>query len=364
MNTTILDVAIITSIIIGFFLSISLVTAPFYKSRANKYLSLSLFLIASLTFLDWSDIENFVLQFLNNISLELLVAVTLFTFFLIQIQPKYLKKGWYKWLYLPFFSALIIEIFITFSDYVLNIYSSDFDAWTYYIKMVVSIGYNLFLIFLGRKLIKSSNTISEDKRRWLLRLNFFMICIIMCWVLSYAELYTYNSEYTTNILWILLSFLLWWVLYYGVFKLQIITQKEEIHQYLISQKKHSTQAKKKLKRTNTSKIITQLYELMEDEELYKNPLISRLDLATRLSTNEGYLSQIINEEINKSVIQFVNGYRIDAAKKLLLDPVFNKYSLEAIGLEVGFKSRSTFYNVFKISLGMSPGAYRKHQKMS
>ncbi len=364
MSTTLLDIAIIASIIIGCFLSISLVTTSFYKSRANNYLSLSLFLITGLTFLDWSGIENFVLQFLNNIRLDLLVPVTLFTYFLIQINHKYLKESWYKWLYAPLLGSLIIEVLISFSDFVLNLYSSDFDVVIYYSKLFVSMGFNAFLIFWGRKLIKDSNTISEDKRRWLLRLNLIMIFIIISWVLSYVEFFVSGSEYITGFLWILLSFLSWWILYYGIFKLQIVVQKDEIHQYLVSKSTHSTQTKRKINETTVSKIITELYILMEEEELYKNPLLSRLDLATRLRTSEGYLSQIINQEINKSVIQFVNEYRIEAAKRLLHNPVFNKYSVEAIGLEAGFKSKSAFYNVFKTSLGMSPGAFRKLQKTS
>jgi len=101
---------------------------------------------------------------------------------------------------------------------------------------------------------------------------------------------------------------------------------------------------------------------MEEEELYKNPLLSRLDLATRLGTNEGYLSQIINQEINKSVVQFINEYRIEASKNLLHNPAFNKFSVEAIGMEAGFKSKSAFYKTFKTSLEMSPGAFRKLKK--
>ncbi|WP_344820962.1 AraC family transcriptional regulator [Aquimarina gracilis] len=46
------------------------------------------------------------------------------------------------------------------------------------------------------------------------------------------------------------------------------------------------------------------------------------------------------------------------------DPVFHKYSVEAIGLEAGFKSKSAFYSTFKASLGMSPGAFRKLQNAS
>ncbi len=363
MNNTILDFAIIASGIIGYFISISLVTISFYKNRANNYLSLSLFLLTSLTLLGWFNIENTVLDFLNNPVLEYLFGVVLFTYFLIQIEHKYLKKSWYKWLYLPFIGALIIETIIYF-DAIFNLYNSEFNDMIFHIMDNAPFVYNVFLIFWGRKLIKGSKTMSVAKKRWLLRLNLFIICIIIIWLLSSIEFYVFNSEYTTSFLWMGLSFLSWWILYYGVFKLQLIIQKEEIHNYLASKKTNKTQRKKEINQNTFSKIITQLYTLMDAEELYKNPLLSRLDLANRLEISEGYLSQIINQEINKSVIQFVNDYRIETAKNLLHNPVFNKYSVEAIGMEAGFKSKSAFYKTFKTSLGMSPGAFRKLQKTS
>ncbi|KAA1247676.1 AraC family transcriptional regulator [Aquimarina sp. RZ0] len=363
MNTKILDFTISASGVIGYFISISLVTTSFYKSRANNYLSLSLFLLTSLTFLDWYDIENFVLDFLNNIMLDFLLGAALFTYFLIQIKHKYLKKNWYKWLYFPFFFAVIIEIFLQLY-FSFNQYSADLDDLLFDIRSNISYVYNVTLIFWGRNLIKNSDTISNDKRRWLLRLNLFIICIIIIWLLSQIEVYILDSEYVTNFLWILLSVLSWWILYYGVFKLQIVVQKDEIHQYLVSKSTKDTQTKKRINETTASKIITELYALMDVAEVYKNPLLSRLDLATQLGTSEGYLSQIINQELNKSLIQFVNEYRIEAAKNLLCNPVFNKYSVEAIGMEAGFKSKSAFYSTFKTSFGISPGAFRKLQKKS
>ncbi len=363
MNKTALDFAIIASGSIGYFISVALVTTSFYKNRANNYLSLFLFLLTSLIFLDWYDTENAVLIFVNNIMLDLLLGVTLFTYFLIQIKHIHLKKRWYKWLYAPFFCAVIIEVFLQLY-FSFNQYDVDLDDLLFNIRSNVSYVYNVFLIFWGRNLVKRSNTISEAKKHWLLRLNLFIICIIMIWLLSQIEVYVFDSEYTTNFLWIIISFLSWWILYYGVFKLQIVVQKDEIHQYLVSKKANGTPTKKKISETTVSKVITQLYIVMDTEELYRNPLLSRLDLATRLGTSEGYLSQIINQETNKSVIQFVNEYRIEAAKKLLHNPVFNKYSVEAIGMEAGFKSKSAFYSAFNTSLGMSPGAFRKLQKTS
>ena len=363
MNQIVLDLAIVTSGILGYFISISLVTISFYKSRANSYLSLSLFLLTSLTLLGAFDTEGTVLAFLDNPILEYLFAVTLFTYFLIQIEHKCLKKSWYKWLYIPFFCSIPIEGYLYAKSHFFND-NSDFDI-IFGIMDNTSFVYNTFLIFWARKLIIDSTSVSKNKKRWLLRLNLFMMCILIIWFASNIEFYIFNSEYATGFLWIGLSFLLWWILYYGVFKLQLIVQQEEIHNYLISRKRDdNTQPKKKINQNTASKIITELSVLMEEEKLYKNPLLSRLNLANKLEISEGYLSKIVNQEINKSVIQFVNDYRIETAKTLLEDPMFNKYSVEAIGMESGFKSKSAFYKLFKASKSVSPGAYRKLQKTS
>ncbi len=352
----------IASAIMGYFVSIALITTSFYKSRANNYLSLSLFLIATLILLDLLGvtIDNIAFEILNLFMLDMLFAATLFTYFIIQIKHELLNNNRYKWMYLPFVCSVLLEI----SMFLLDLYGSIFDILIYYIKDFTSFALNIFLIFWGRKLIKNATRISDDKRRWLLRVNLFIIGIIINWIFTRIEFYIFNSVYTIYMLWILLSLFLWWILYYGVFKLQIIAQKEEIHEYLVSKKTSSLKINRKIKSATTSKIITQLYQLMEEEELYKNPLLSRLELAILLGISEGVLSQIVNQEINKSIIQFVNEYRIEAAKDLLHDPVFNKYSVEAIGMEVGFKSKSAFYSAFKMSLKMSPGAFRKLQKTS
>jgi len=364
MNQTILDFVIITSGVLGYFLCLALVTTSFYKSRANNYLSLSLFLLISLTFLgSWYDKANPFLDFLGLIMLEYLVGVTLFIYFLTQIEHKYLKEKWFKWLYAPFISSFMIEI-VLHLDSIFHLYDSVFALYVDFTKLITVFSYNLFLIFWGRYLVKKSDAISKEKKRWLLRLNFFIICIIVCWLLATIEVNISESDYGLDFLRILLSLLSWWILYFGVFKLQIIVQKDEIHQYLALKKTSNTRTNRKINETTVSKIVTQLYALMEEEELFKDPFLSRSDLAIRLGTNEGYLSQIINQETSKSVVQFVNEYRVNAAQNILHDPVFNKYSVEAIGMEVGFKSKSAFYQTFNSSLGMSPGAFRKLKKTS
>lgn len=363
MKETLLNFIVVASGVLGYFLCLTLITTSFYKSKANNYLSLSLFILINLTFIGgWYDKENIILDFLSLIMLEYLVAVTLFVYFLIQIKHKYLKEKWFKWLYAPFIISFFVEI-ILHLDAIFHLYDSTFANFVDITKFFTVFGYNLTLVFWGRYLVKKSETISKEKKRWLLRLNTFIVCIIFSWLLSLLAINVFDTEYNLDFFRILPSLLSWWILYYGVFKLQVIVQKDEIHQHLTLKKiDNNSSSKRKIKETTVSKVITELYMLMEEKEIFKNPFLSRSDLAIRLGTNESYLSQIINQEINKSVVQFVNEYRVKAAKNILHDPIFDKYSIEAIGMEAGFKSKSAFYKAFNSSLGISPGAYRKLKK--
>jgi len=362
-------VIIIASSIVGTFLCLSIATTPFFKSRANTYLSISLFLLTCITLLGWNNSDTGIFDFLQDIMWEFLVGAILFTYFLLHIKHNYLQERWYNWLYFPFLFTLSIEILLHL-DFSFGVYNSSLEEesftiqFFYFLESILAIFFNLFLILWARKLIKISTSISKEKKRWLLRLNLFIICIIGLWVFSDIEDYFFDSEFSLEILWVVLSSLSWWILYYGIFRLQIVTQKDEIHSYLTAQKATKSPLQKKKSSSITSAVISQLYNLMEKEEWYKNPLLSRLDLANELEISESYLSKIVNEETNKSTIQFVNEYRIQTAKELLQNSIFDNYSVEAIGMESGFKSKSSFYSTFKKDTGISPGVYRKQQKQS
>ncbi|HEY6915810.1 MAG TPA: helix-turn-helix domain-containing protein, partial [Paludibacter sp.] len=57
------------------------------------------------------------------------------------------------------------------------------------------------------------------------------------------------------------------------------------------------------------------------------------------------ITEVLNTELGNNFFQFVNHYRVEAVKMMLSDPK-NKYSIEAIGYECGFSSKSSFYTVF------------------
>jgi AraC-like DNA-binding protein len=116
-------------------------------------------------------------------------------------------------------------------------------------------------------------------------------------------------------------------------------------------------ADKKLNRNEAQAIIENLKTMMEEKELFKNPALKLDDLAKELKIPAHQVSQILNDNIEKNFTLFVNEYRIEAACKMLL--AGNNLKIEAIGFEVGFNSRSTFFSVFRKLKGTTPTLFQQ-----
>jgi AraC-like DNA-binding protein len=110
---------------------------------------------------------------------------------------------------------------------------------------------------------------------------------------------------------------------------------------------------------NHKKIKIQLIKLFEQEQIFKNPDLKITDIASKLSTNRTYISNIINNDYACSFSTFVNRYRVEEAKKALLKDENCGYCLEHISSQIGFGSLHTFIRVFKEITGSTPGRYRE-----
>jgi AraC-like DNA-binding protein len=105
--------------------------------------------------------------------------------------------------------------------------------------------------------------------------------------------------------------------------------------------------------------LKRLLDVMESEKPYTDGELTLPRLASRLSVSTHHLSQVINERLNRSFTDFVNSYRVEEAKRRLVDPAVGHYSLLAIAEEVGFNSKSAFNAAFKKQTGITPSEFRK-----
>ena len=90
-----------------------------------------------------------------------------------------------------------------------------------------------------------------------------------------------------------------------------------------------------------------------DSELTIGKLSETLDLPRHVVT------EVLNTGFKKNFYQFVNEYRVNAVKKMLSDPKHDILSIEAIGYECGFNSKSTFFSVFKSLTGKTPTQFKQ-----
>jgi AraC-like DNA-binding protein len=108
-----------------------------------------------------------------------------------------------------------------------------------------------------------------------------------------------------------------------------------------------------------SELLTKLDILMQQEKIFINHKLSIEDVAFKLESNSKYISQIINETQDKNFYNFINFYRIEEAKKLLVLSENEKYSILGIAQSVGFVSKSTFNGAFKRFTGLTPTEFKK-----
>ena len=320
-----------------------------------------------ITLLGWIDPDTGFLALIQNIMWEFLFPTTLFGYFLIHLKHPLFHSKRYGLLYVPFTISIVINLILGL-DYSMHLYRLPFGEdhpvvdWFFTLEDSLSFLFNLFLILWSRKLIQSSKATPRIKK-WLLSLNLIILLVIVIWFLREVESVFSENPFLSKLLWGSTSFVLWFVLYYGIFRLQIAIERKEIRE--TNDTIVDSSPTKKEKPTRQTSYVTKLLDILTQDRLYKNPLLSRLDLANQLNISEGYLSQMVNSELNKSVIQLVNELRIEEAKRMLTQTNYNKFSVEAIGLESGFKSKSAFYTSFKSATNIAPGTFRKqHQKTS
>ena len=101
-----------------------------------------------------------------------------------------------------------------------------------------------------------------------------------------------------------------------------------------------------------------LLHLMETSKPYLKADLKISELAESLSVPYHQLSQLINEEFLVNFYDFINKYRVEDAKKLLIEDNRN-YKILAIAYEVGFNSKATFNRVFKKFTGLTPSEFKE-----
>lgn len=107
-------------------------------------------------------------------------------------------------------------------------------------------------------------------------------------------------------------------------------------------------------------LLKKFKHLFTNEQVYLNSNLTLDEVAEKLNVYKNHLSQVVNERLNENFITHVNKHRIKEARRLLIDEQYANQTIESIGYQVGFNSKTSFNNAFKKFTGITPSFFREN----
>lgn len=109
-------------------------------------------------------------------------------------------------------------------------------------------------------------------------------------------------------------------------------------------------------------ILEKVEQAMKAQKLYRDPALKLPDLEKATGIKAHLLSRVLNEVYPHGFATYVNEKRVGEAQRMLLED--SNLSLEGIGYEAGFNSKSSFYAAFKKISGCTPAEYKNSLHLS
>lgn len=122
-------------------------------------------------------------------------------------------------------------------------------------------------------------------------------------------------------------------------------------------KSNSYPALQNLEPAEANHLHHQLEAHLKTTQAYRKPKLTIASLAKELKMPKAKLSHFLNSHLGVSFTAYINQFRIEEAKQLLKEE--GLLTIEAIGYEVGFGSRSSFFATFKQQTGLSPKKFQE-----
>lgn len=194
--------------------------------------------------------------------------------------------------------------------------------------------------------IKEVENKSKSKVKWIIFFSTIIIVILLC-ILYYVirlqknksnELEKERIEFDKKI---------------SEFTLQANESEEKTSVIKRSKKETNFQ----LDKTTVKEILKKL-EDFEKEKRFIDPKCSLDALAKEIGTNSTYLSRIINEEKKVNFPTYLNNLRIDYLELILAsNSKYQKYSIKALALEIGYNNVQSFSRAFLSRKGVNASTY-------
>ncbi len=362
----------------AFLFALYLLLSSATKSKSSMYIAIFLILLGL------NMAINFIIYYLNPISANLTIFINT-TFFLMpaslyiytksSLQPRFKLKPGDLIHIVPF---IITNIVLIPSIYLENLKENPVETEFHYTlqKAFYLFFYMLIFYYQGLSFIilrRSKRLYFENfsntnirRYRYLYSLN---IIFTVLFLISASKNFLVlglgmpDIEYASIVVKFSLLVFFCWIIYNGLQSPELFMDDED---KLVPVKNILEERTQNHGSTNpeSENRVEQVRKFMTKNQAYLDPALSLHSLARKTNIPSRELSLLINHHLKKHFFDFVNEFRIEKAKTLLINPEKKDLTVLEILYDVGFNSKSSFNTAFKKHCGLTPTQYRKINSLS
>ncbi len=229
-------------------------------------------------------------------------------------------------------------LFVLFSPFIPN--RGDIPSYVAYILVFVHLG--VYLGVCWSYIFKMKDQINVQLLKWYRNI---VVGVSVTWMLYVGILLGWIPFYILGA--ISFSFLMYLFTYFLLKK----------HVFALEKYGSSN-----IDRGTSKKILIEAKRLLEEDEIFLESDISLQNVAKLLGVTARELSQTVNENEHKNFSEFVNHYRVQKAKDLLVDSKYAKEKIATIAYDCGFGNVTSFNLAFKAETEITPSQYRNKFK--
>ncbi len=270
------------------------------------------------------------------------------------------------------FSILILEHFIILPEGLLMVMYNPYIR-LFFIMVSLSVYHMLAfrIIALQKKSVTTNTTVTTSEqidwaRHFIIGSAVVTVVVSLALFLLYIN---YPNGHQFRFGFILLSIFIYWMSYKALSRPSVFSVVKGYARrgnavvfavpQLVVYRQNEKYANSRLSDEECLAISNKLHTLMQKDKMFLQPNYSINQLADAVQCSRHHLSQVLNDKLHLSFNDYINGLRIEEARRLLLDPKCQQYKISSIAYDAGFNSLSTFNEVFRKHTGKTPSDYRK-----
>jgi AraC-like DNA-binding protein len=364
-----------TTLTCGFYLLLAFIVAFNPRKvniKANKWLALFLYSLGGVMldapFTALKQYEHYPHLIGYHVIFILLIPPTLYLSILYFVNPTRIFQKRDYWHFFPtaFLLVLKIPFYLEKKEEKLaslKMIPDIYDTVEQIILVIIPISVYWFLAYLKlkrhqRNVQLFASSIEAIDLSWLRNFLFGIIPLVLLVLNEVLMLFPIIIQ-ISFILYALSAF----YLTYFIIKQEEIFPKKSLEvldiQSIIEENEQPTERKQLLTDSQLVVLKEQLKHIMEESKPYLESTLTLPKLANIMALNTHELSYLINVGFEDNFFGFVNHYRVEESKRILLSSKYQHLSLIGIAFEAGFNSKTAFYTAFKKIEGISPTEFQK-----